>query len=197
MINIEKEHVEFEAHCKTAGYTDKDLQKTDDYYVNLHVQTVWEGWLPCAGSKQCDIDDLKAQINALEDSRMTWREYAMKIESGEYVLISKQCPDPEFADALFDLLDQHAFGEVGQDKFISYSDIDEEKVYALVVNSTQKTKPQKCVWRENEDGIWDTACGQDYVFDGYAVQKPSDCGQYCSNCGRKIEDVSFGESEDE
>ena len=56
-------------------------------------------------------------------------------------------------------------------------------------------KSEKCVWRENEDGIWDTACGQDYVFDGYAVQKPSDCGQYCSNCGKKIEDVSFEEIE--
>lgn len=89
MIDIEKEHVAFEAHCKTAGYTDKDLQKSDDHYLNLHVQTVWEGWLPCAGSKQAEIDDLKAQINALEESRMAWREYAMKIESGEYELVKK------------------------------------------------------------------------------------------------------------
>ena len=39
--------------------------------------------------KQAEIDDLKAQINALEESRMTWREYAMKIESGEYELVKK------------------------------------------------------------------------------------------------------------
>lgn len=39
--------------------------------------------------KKAEIDDLKAQINALEESRMAWREYAMKIESGEYELVKK------------------------------------------------------------------------------------------------------------
>ena len=58
-------------------------------------------------------------------------------------------------------------------------------------------KSEKCVWRENEDGVWNTACGQDYIFDSYVAQKPSDSGQYCSNCGKKIEEVSFVESEDE
>lgn len=196
MIDIEKERRAFEAHCEEIGLGGV-LQKTDGEYEYSKIQNFWDGWLSCAESKQPEIDDLKAQLNALEESRMNWREYVQKIESGEYVLISKQCPDPEFADALFDLLDQHAFGEVGQDKFISYSDIDEEKVYALVVNSTQKTKPQKCVWREKEFlGIFHTDC--DNLFElsneDSLVQNKI---YYCPFCGKKIEEVNFKESEDE
>ena len=89
--------------------------------------------------KQAEIDDLKAQINALEESRMTWREYAMKIESGEYELV-------------------------------------------------KKAESEKCVWRKNHCGDYDTSCGA--YFGAHAWP-------FCTNCGRKIEEVSFEESEDE
>jgi len=195
MIDIEKERENYETLCKKMGLV-RALQKTDGEYVNDHAQTAWGGWLLCVGLKQAEIDDLKAQLNALEESRMNWREYVQKIESGEYVLISKQCPDPEFADALFDLLDQHAFGEVGQDKFISYSDIDEEKVYALVVNSTQKTKPQKCVWRNVQNELWHSECGEEHLLDQEFYETITEHLTYCFKCGKKIEEVSL-ESEDD
>lgn len=69
--------------------------------------------------------------------------------------------------------------------------------FDLAMDIARKAESETCKWRENEDGIWNTECGQDYVFDGYASQKPSDCGQYCSNCGKRIKDVCFEESEDE
>lgn len=68
--------------------------------------------------------------------------------------------------------------------------------FDLAMNIVQKAEAEKCVWRENEDGIWDTECGRDYWFDPYIFLKPSDSGQYCSNCSKKIEEVSL-ESEDE
>ena len=161
MIDIEKERETFSQiyRLKENGiayfenvdrfaYEHKEREWDDiDYNFLVLIRKLWLTWVKCAESNQAEIDDLKAQINALEESRMNWREYAIKIESGEYELV-------------------------------------------------KKAEAEKCVWRENEDGIWDTACGQDYVFDGYATQKPSDCGQYCSNCGKKIEDVSFEGNED-
>ncbi|MFC3902523.1 hypothetical protein SAMN05421749_103279 [Acinetobacter marinus] len=69
--------------------------------------------------------------------------------------------------------------------------------FDLAMSIAQKAESEKCVWRETEDGIWGTECGRDYVFDSYAAQKPSDSGQYCSNCGKKIEDVPFEDIEHE
>lgn len=62
MIDIERERENYETHRKTAGFTDKALQRTEGEYVNDHVRTVWAGWLLCAGLKQAEIDDLKVQL---------------------------------------------------------------------------------------------------------------------------------------
>ena len=40
----------------------------------------------------------QAEIDALEESRMAWREYAMKIESGEYELVKKAEAEQAKAD---------------------------------------------------------------------------------------------------
>lgn len=69
--------------------------------------------------------------------------------------------------------------------------------FDLAMNIAIKAESETCKWRENEDGIWDTECGRDYWFDPYIFLKPSDSGQYCSNCGNKIKELSFEESEDE
>ena len=88
MIDIEKEREAYEEHCKSIGLG-QALEKKGGEFADSTMQTAWNGWLSCAESKQAEIDDLKAQINALEESRMAWREYAMKIESGEYELVKK------------------------------------------------------------------------------------------------------------
>lgn len=40
-------------------------------------------------SKQAEIDDLKAQLKAVHDSRIEFVEYCRKMESGDFVLVSK------------------------------------------------------------------------------------------------------------
>lgn len=76
------------------------------------------------------------------------------------------------------------------------------QIYALKDSRMTCSEPElikqviseNCVWRENEDGIWDTGCGKDFVFDLYAGQKPSDNGKYCSNCGKEVGYISFNGS---
>lgn len=43
---------------------------------------------------------------------------------------------------------------------------------------------ESCTWTENDDGYWDTACGNSWVFDtGGPAQ--NHC-TYCHGCGRPI-----------
>ena len=53
------------------------------------------------------------------------------------VLVPVQCPDPDFADSLFDELSKKAIGEFGDDLLIHFSDIDEEKIWALMVEAAK------------------------------------------------------------
>ena len=55
----------------------------------------------CAESKQAEIDNLKAQLKAVHDSRIEFVEYCRMIESGNFVIVDKT--DLELAiDALKD-----------------------------------------------------------------------------------------------
>ena len=53
------------------------------------------------------------------------------------VLVPVQCPDPDFADSLFDELSKKAIGGFGDDLLIHFSDIDEEKIWALMVGAAK------------------------------------------------------------
>ena len=49
-----------------------------------------------------------------------------------------------------------------------------------------------CEWAEDEDGVWDTGCGNAFVLDPYGT--PAEHGMtYCPYCGREISTVLFGE----
>ena len=54
------------------------------------------------------------------------------------VVVPVQCPDPDFADSLFDELSKKAIGEFGDDLLIHFSNIDEEKIWALMVEQAMK-----------------------------------------------------------
>ncbi|MEG2269454.1 MAG: DUF551 domain-containing protein, partial [Acinetobacter sp.] len=60
---------------------------------------------------------------------------AKKLEGS--VVVPVQCPDPDFADSLFDELSKKAIGEFGDDLLIHFSDIDEEKIWALMVEAAK------------------------------------------------------------
>lgn len=57
-----------------------------------------------------------------------------------FVVVPVQCPDPDFADMLFDELRKNAFGEFGDDLLIHLSDIDEEKIWDLMLEAAQEQK---------------------------------------------------------
>ncbi len=79
--------------------------------------------------------DLNAYVydfaNAIEQAAK-----AQAVPNG-FVVVPVQCPDPDFADSLFDELSKKAIGEFGDDLLIHFSDIDEEKIWALMVGAAK------------------------------------------------------------
>ena len=67
------------------------------------------------------------------------------------VLVPVQCPDPDFADSLFDELSKKAIGEFGDDLLIHFSDIDEEKIWALMVEAAKAQAVPK--WISVKDNL--------------------------------------------
>ena len=70
------------------------------------------------------------------------------------VLVPVQCPDPDFADSLFDELSKKAIGEFGDDLLIHFSDIDEEKIWALMVEAAKAQAVPKVIDVGNELQSW-------------------------------------------
>ena len=95
---------------------------------------------------------LKEQANGNMDLNAYVYDFANAIEQAAKaheaeklkgcVLVPVQCPDPDFADSLFDELSKKAIGEFGDDLLIHFSDIDEEKIWALMVEAA---KPKLCL----------------------------------------------------
>lgn len=48
---------------------------------------------------------------------------------------------------------------------------------------------EPCVWREDEDGVWWTACGQGFCFDGTPTEHNH---PFCGYCGAAIREVRHG-----
>ncbi len=55
-----------------------------------------------------------------------------------FVLVPKECPDPIFADKLFDHLCKKAHGEFGDDQMIFFSDIDESAIWQLMIEAQEQ-----------------------------------------------------------
>ena len=68
--------------------------------------------------------------------------------------------------------------------------------FDIAMSIAQKAEAEKCVWRENEDGVFETAC--DFAFELNNLDYLSEnFVKHCCYCGKRIEEVSFEESEDE
>lgn len=98
-----------------------------------------------AEQKQAEIDELKAAysgVNAklLEQLNINSRlqEDLLGVDSGEWVLVPKECPDQIFADKLFDLLCEKAHGEFGDDQMIFFSDINESEIWEKMIEAAQE-----------------------------------------------------------
>ncbi len=54
--------------------------------------------------------------------------------------------------------------------------------------------PDHCQWKEDSDGVLDTACGNAFQFDeGFEVQRY----RFCPKCGRLIEFIAYQKEEEE
>lgn len=53
------------------------------------------------------------------------------------VVVPIKCPDPDFADLLFDELGKKAIGTFGEDMLIHFSDINEEKIWDLMLEAAR------------------------------------------------------------
>jgi len=53
--------------------------------------------------------------------------------------------------------------------------------------SDAEAAPAPCVWRENEDGLWDTSCGREWEFidDGPKENRV----KFCIECGQPVQSV--------
>lgn len=56
-----------------------------------------------------------------------------------FVLVPRECPDPIFADKLFDHLCKKAHGEFGDDQMIFFSDIDESAIWQLMIEAQEQS----------------------------------------------------------
>lgn len=52
----------------------------------------------------------------------------------------------------------------------------------------------RCVWREDENGNWETGCGETFCFDDGGV-RPNKY-YFCPNCGKPIDEVKYEGDED-
>lgn len=101
-------------------------------------------------SKKNPLDHEVEVMSQMNQQWQAWfRRAKLEYENG-CVVVPAQCPDPDFADSLFDELSKKAIGEFGDDLLIHFSDIDEEKIWALMVEAAkaQAVPGQICVTRE-------------------------------------------------
>ena len=125
------------------------------------------------------IEQMKTQVNTLDEMLLNQGEALAQAKAHEAeklkgcVLVPVQCPDPDFADSLFDELSKKAIGEFGDDLLIHFSDIDEEKIWALMVEAAKAQaapegfilvdKHQLAQLMANMDSFGKKALGDDYV----------------------------------
>ena len=141
MINIEEERKAFEIEWIKLGGDFKSFSIIDNMYVLIPsmasaddvikefaeraVNSAFALWLIQSRQKQVVIDDLNIQ---LKDAKAT---------PEGFVLVPKECPDPIFADKLFDHLCKKAHGEFGDDQMIFFSDIDESAIWQLMIEAQE------------------------------------------------------------
>ena len=146
-MDIQKEREAFEKHASKFFTTNEAFENDGENYVYDEVKFMWDCWL---AAKAHEAEKLKG-----------------------CVLVPVQCPDPDFADSLFDELSKKAIGEFGDDLLIHFSDIDEEKIWALMVEAAKAQaapegfilvdKHQLAQLMANMDSFGKKALGDDYV----------------------------------
>ena len=162
-MDIQKEKIAHEKHLLSQGVDFKYLPNIQySELENVYELIEWD-------------EEYSEALNEINSSWCTWQ--AAKAHEAEKlkgcVLVPVQCPDPDFADSLFDELSKKAIGEFGDDLLIHFSDIDEEKIWALMVEAAKAQaapegfilvdKHQLAQLMANMDSFGKKALGDDYV----------------------------------
>lgn len=126
-MDIQKEKIAHEKHLLSQGVDFKYLPNIQyNELENVYELIEWG-------------EEYSEALNEINSSWCTWQaakaHEAKKLEG--CVVVPVQCPDPDFADSLFDELSKKAIGEFGDDLLIHFSDIDEEKIWALMVEAQE------------------------------------------------------------
>lgn len=81
-MDIQKEREAFDAQFATPenGHFLDAVGESDPIQESIAFKANWIGRLKCAESKQSEIDDLKAQLKAVHESRANFVEYCRMIE---------------------------------------------------------------------------------------------------------------------
>lgn len=87
------------------------------------------------------------------------------------VVVPIKCPDPDFADLLFDELGKKAIGTFGEDMLIHFSDINEEKIWDLMLEAARaemSNQLKPCEVVRNRFGCWVHPVYLKYLNDHFA-----------------------------
>lgn len=96
MIDLELERKAFEELSYKNGVRNFTKDDVDGGYCSAELDYNWHIWIKSAESKQAEIDALKAQL--------------AKVESGEYVIVSKEPTEKMMHSALMTVI--HNNGDV-------------------------------------------------------------------------------------
>ncbi len=78
--DIEREAFDAQFATPENGHFLDAVGESDQIQESITLKANWMGWLKCAESKQAEIDDLKAQLKAVHESRANFVEYCRMIE---------------------------------------------------------------------------------------------------------------------
>ncbi|MFW1996060.1 hypothetical protein ACG904_14080 [Acinetobacter guillouiae] len=112
-----------------------DIQKEREAFENW-----WEGF---HNGRQiaCDYveEDNSYSVGYANAQWVAWQAAKAQAVPEGFVLVPKECPDPIFADKLFDHLCKKAHGEFGDDQMIFFSDIDESAIWQLMIEAQEQS----------------------------------------------------------
>ena len=110
--------------------------------LKTHVVKVW-------AESYTNSDPFDYSILEKENNKVWWMKtqahqlwemwQAAKATPEGFVLVPRECPDPIFADKLFDHLCKKAHGEFGDDQMIFFSDIDESAIWQLMIEAQEQS----------------------------------------------------------
>lgn len=72
------------------------------------------------------------------------------------------------------------------DQMDGWNDTGSEEVRGMIAAAINARPP--CVWKHDEDGAWDTACGERHLFtDGTPAENNA---RWCCYCGAPLQEAS-------